>query len=281
MSTHVCLLPSVILSQFVQHTACLIEFPTWQTELWSPPHLYRSSHKGVMWEMWNANDGVSSTFKGWSRLGADAVRSIIEFCVFEFPLAWSFRSLLSPLCSYLSLCNTFPCSLSLKGREVFSMEQSGSLWEGVGVCAVTVGPGNRGSFLFSDSVEVWVLRWSALLLLFFCFCFCHWLYDKDGFVWNWSVRFFCAMNLASTEFWIPLWHFAINRIQIGPETLRNKGCICFFISWPVKSRYLIFRKLIVSLSLEVKLNIKCAVIYPQFIFYDLPFLFLKWSNLNS
>lgn len=146
------------LSRLVQHTACLIDFPTWQTELWSLPHLSRSSHIGVMWDMRNANDGVSSTFKGWSWLGADAVRSVIEFCLFEFPLAWGFRSLLSPLCSYLSLCNTFPCSLSLKGREVFSMERSGSLWEGVGVCAVTVGPGNCGSFLFSDSVEVWVWR---------------------------------------------------------------------------------------------------------------------------
>lgn len=137
--------------------------PNWVSHMtdWaliSAAPISQSSHKGVMWEMRNANDGVSSTFKGWSRLGADAVRSIIEFCLFEFPLAWGFRSLLSPLCSYLSLCNTFPCSLSLKGREVFSMERSGSLLEGVGVCAVTVGPGNCGSFLFSDSVEVWVLR---------------------------------------------------------------------------------------------------------------------------
>lgn len=196
ISTHVCSLPSVILIQLVWNTACLIEFPTLQTELWSPPHLSQSSHKGVMWEMPNANDGVSSTFKEWSRLGADAVRSIIEFRLFEFPLAWGFRSLLSPLCSCLSLCNTFPCSLSLKGRGVFTMERSGSLWEGVGVYAVTVGPGNCGSFLFSGSVEVQVWRWSALLLFLFFVIGCMTKMNLSGT----AAFIFCSVNSESTDF---------------------------------------------------------------------------------
>lgn len=178
--------------------------------------------------MHNANDGVSSTFKEWSRLGADAVRSIIEFRLFEFPLAWGFRSLLSPLCSYLSLCNTFPCSLSLKGRGVFTMERSGSLWEGVGVYAVTAGPGNCGSFLFSGSVEVQVWRWSALLLFLFFVIGCMTKMNLSGT----GAFIFCAVNSESTDFLIPLWHFLINRIH---NRARNPLNITFFFSsWPVK-----------------------------------------------
>ncbi len=164
-----------------------------------------------MWEMRNANDGVSSTFKEWSRLGADAVRSIIEFSLFEFPLAWGFRSLQSLLCSYLSLCNTFPCSLSLKGRGVFTVEGSRSLWEGVGVYAVTVGPSNCGSFLFSGSVEVQVWRWSALWLFLFYFISCMTKMDLSGI----GALIFCAVNSENSDFWISLslWIFPINRIQ--------------------------------------------------------------------